>query len=184
MTRRRRTTKEINLVKLQLADIVQDTFDKNGQLITHGELAKRHVLRNLSTSADEDVALYGGLAVVYLRTDLNYAIVPVTANIATWTGDPANDEEIANTVAGLGAGGARIGWYHPASKDDWLWVFYIGHLASSGMAAVYHAGQQVEANAKLISAKGRTQIATLAVKALPAPPVKTEVKVLQARLVP
>lgn len=182
MTRKRRTSKDINLVKLQLADIIQDTFDKNGQLITHDELARRHVLRNQTTTAAEDVARYGGLAVVYLRNELGYAIVPVTSLISHWAGDPATDVEISNTVAGLGAGGARIGWYHPSGKDDWLWVYYIGHLAGAGMSAVYHAGSQVDANRTLISAKGRTVIAEHATRGLPVPPGKAEVKVLEARL--
>lgn len=182
MTRRRRTMKEAHVVKMQLAEIIKDTFDNNGQLITHDHLAREHVARNKSTRADEDVQVYGGPAVVYLRNEASYAIVPVTAGIAEFDGDPRDEVIVANAVAGLGAGGPRIGWYHPASKDDWLWVYYVGHLGRSGVHAVFHAAQQIDNNPHLITAKGRQLIAGQAVAGLPIPPGKTETKVLSARL--
>lgn len=184
MTRRKRTHKEAQLIKLQLADIIQDVFDKNGQLVTHEVLAKRHVMRNSSTSAEEDVRIYGGPAVVYLRNELNYAIVPVTASFYDYDGDPSDETVVANAVAGLGAGGARIGWYHPSDKDDWLWVYYVGHLGRAGVLAVFHAGDQIDKNPQLISAKGRARIAGRAIEGVPLPPGKTETKVLEARLEP
>lgn len=182
MIRKRRTAKEIEQLKLLLADIIQDTFDKNGQFISHEELARRHMLRNSSTRAAEEVAQYGALAVIYLRTSLDYAIVPVTAEIHNWTGDTDDEVKIANTVAGLRAGGSRVGWYHPASKDDWLWVYYVGHLASAGMHAIYHAAEQIDRNPKLISAEGRRRLAGRALRNLPVPPDKAETKMLEARL--
>jgi len=180
MTQRRRSPKEAAAIKQQLADIIQDTFDNNGQVITHDALAVEHVNRNKSRSADDDVARYGGVAVALLRKDKGYAIVPVTGLIATWTGNPANEEEVANTVAGLGAGGVRIGWYQPTGVDDWLWVFYIGHLTRSGAAAVFHAAQQVDAKPKLVSAKGHARLAQRTVDSLPVPAGKAEKKVLTA----
>lgn len=182
MTRKRRTAKAAAETKAALVAIIKDIFDNNGQVITHEELADEHVRRNASRTALEDVHLYGGPAVVFLRNHENYAIVPVTASIAAWEGDPDDEVAVANTVAGLGAGGARVGWYHPASKDDWLWIYYAGHLLGSGQAAVYHAAKQVDDNPQLISAKGRTRIAGRAIARLPIPPGKTEVKVLSARL--
>lgn len=180
--RRKRSVKEAVLVKQQLADIIQDVFDNNGQVITHDELAKRHVRDNASLSAADDVQQYGGVAVALLRKDKNYAIVPVTGLIHSWTGSPANEEEIANTVAGLGAGGVRIGWYHPDSVDDWLWVFYIGHLTGSGTAAVFHAAKQVDNNPALISDNGQKRIAAKAAESLPVPAGDTEKKVLTATI--
>ena len=167
---------------MQLVSIIRDTFDNNGQLITHDTLAREHVSRHASLTAYEDVQLYGGPAVVYLRNEENYAIVPVTAGIVDYAGDPSDEIEVANTVAGLGAGGARIGWYHPSDKDDWLWVYYVGHLGNSGVRAVFHAARQIDNNPMLISAKGRERIAGRAVLGVPVPPGKTETKVLEARL--
>ncbi len=184
MTRKRRTRAEINQIKLLLADIIQDTFDKNGQVVTHAELARRHVLRNQSIAAEEEVALYGGLAVVYLRKELNYAIVPITGAIHEWTGDTDDEVDVLNTVAGLGAGGARAGWYHPTDRDDLLWVYYIGHLGRAGVWAVFHAAQQSASNPQLLSGKGQSQVAARALKGLPKPPEKTETKILEARLRP
>jgi hypothetical protein len=178
--RRKRTIKEAEAVKVALAEIIKDVFDSDGQVITHDELADAHVKRNLSRSADEDVALYGGVAAAMLRRDEGYAIVPVTAQIANWTGAPASEEEVANTVAGLGAGGPRIGWYHPASKDDWLWVFYIGHLIKSGVSSVFHGTEQMRRNPTLTSAKAQGQIAKKAAESLPAPASAVEKKVLAA----
>ena len=182
MTRRRRTSKDAARIKMELVEIIKDVFDTDGQLVTHEQLAREHVARHASLTAFEDVQLYGGPAVVYLRNHDNYAIVPVTASIAEWEGNPADEVAVANTVAGLGAGGARIGWYHPADKDDWLWVYYVGHLGSSGVRAVFHAAQQIDRNPQLISAKGRERIAGRAIAGLPIPPGKTETKVLSARL--
>jgi len=182
MTRKRRSPKAAEQIKMQLVEIIKDTFDNNGQVITHGQLADEHVRRNASRNAEGDVHLYGGPAVVYLRRNEHYAIVPVTASVATWDGDPEDEVAVANTVAGLGAGGSRIGWYLPASKDDWLWIYYNGHLSGSGQAAVFWAGKVVDDNPQLISAKGRTRIAGRAIARLPIPPGKTEVKVLSARL--
>ncbi len=181
MTRKRRTAKEAQQIKFQLADIIRDTFDNDGQVITHDELAREHVRRNGSVSAAEDVMLYGGPAVVHLRNDLNYAIVPITAKYEDFTEDFTEEQVVSNAVAGLGAGGPRIGWYHPSSKDDWLWIYYIGHLGNAGVMAVWHVAQRVDANPALISAKGRTRIAARAVDTLGSAG-KTEVKVLQARL--
>ena len=183
MTRRKRTHKEAELIKLQLADIIQDTFDNNGPLITHKRLAERHVARNGSLSASDDVRMYGPAAVAYLRCEPhNYAIVPVTARFEDYTGDPKDETVIADAVAGLGAGGSRIGWYQPADKDDWLWVYYVGHLGRAGVHAVFHAAQQIENNPRLVSPKGRQLIAGRAISGLPVPPGKTETKVLEARL--
>jgi hypothetical protein len=108
MTRKRRNRKEAELVKMQLADIIQDVFDKNGQVITHEVLAKRHVMRNGSTTAAEDVQLYGGMADAHLRQHEQNAIVPITKSIDEYTGDPDDEKAITNAVAGLGAGGSRI----------------------------------------------------------------------------
>jgi hypothetical protein len=182
MTRRRRTTKERQAIKLQLATIIRDIFDNNGQLVTHDQLAREHVSRNASLTAYEDVQQYGGPAVVHLRNDEYYAIVPVTDRINEWTGDSDDESVICNTVAGLGAGGSRIGWYHPMDKDDWLWVYYIGHLGSSAMSAVFHAAQQDTNNPRLLSAKGQRVVAARSIAGVPIPPGKVEAKVLQARL--
>lgn len=176
----RRSQQEAQRIKRLLADIVQDVFDNDGDVITHEQLAEAHVKRNLSRSADEDVRRYGGVAVALLRRDKNYAIVPITSHIANWTGNPANEEEVAATVAGLGSGGPRVGWYHPSSKDDWLWVFYVGHLSKSGTAAVFHAAKQVDDNPQLISARGRKEIAKRSAEALPVPAGRTERAVLTA----
>jgi hypothetical protein len=182
MTRRRRTAKEAHQVKMELAEIIKDIFDHNGQIITHEQLAREHVSRHASLTAFEDVQVYGGPAVVHLRNEENYAIVPVTASAEAFDGNPADEVEVANAVAGLGAGGARIGWYHPANKDDWLWIYYVGHLGRAGVHAVFHAAQQIDKNPQLISTKGRGLIAGQAVAGLPIPPGKTETKVLAARL--
>jgi hypothetical protein len=181
MTRKRRTAKQAQEIKAQLAEIIRDTFDNNGQVITHEWLAQEHVRRNASVSAIEEVMLYGGPAIVHLRRDLNYAIVPITAKFDDLITGQEDEQMIVNAVAGLGAGGSRIGWYHPADKDDWLWVYYIGHLGYAGIKAVFHAAQIVDSNPALISAKGRLQIANRSVDALGSAG-KTEVKVLEARL--
>lgn len=182
MTRKRRTRKEAELVKMQLADIIQDVFDKNGQLVTHEVLARRHVLRNGSVTASEDVHQYGGAAVAYLRREHQYAIVPVTKGFDDYGGDPSDERVVTNAIAGLGAGGPRIGWYQPIDKDDWLWVYYIGHLAKAGLFAVYHAGQQVEDNKQLNSGATRARIAARSIAALPKPPTLAETKILTARI--
>lgn len=182
MTRKRRSKQEAELVKMQLADIMQDVFDNNGQLVTHDQLAKRHVLRNGSLTASEDVHQYSGAAVAYLRREKQYAIVPVTQSLDDYTGDPSDEKTVTNAIAGLGAGGPRIGWYQPIDKDDWLWVYYIGHLAKAGLFAVYHAGQQVENNKQLNSSATRARIAARSIATLPKPPELTETKVLAARL--
>lgn len=182
MTRRRRSPNDRKRIKLQLADIIRDTFDNDGQVITHEELAREHVSRNASLTAFEDVQQYGGPAVVYLRNEEHYAIVPVTERIAQWTGDTDDEQAIANTVAGLGAGGSRVGWYHPSDKDDWLWVYYIGHLGRAGISAVFHAARQSEDNPRLLSIRGQRAVAARATVGLPIPPGQTETKVLQARL--
>ena len=182
MTRKRRTPKEAAATKAQLVEIIKDIFDNNGQVITHEQLADEHVRRNSSRTALEDVHLYGGPAVVYLRNSENYAVVPVTSKIASWNGDADDEVVIADTVAGLGAGGARVGWYHPGSKDDWLWIYYAGHLLNSGAKAVYHASKQVDDNPQYISARGKTLLAGRAIRGIPIPPGKTETKVLTARL--
>ena len=181
MTRPRRTAKEIELVKMQLADIIEDEFTKNGQVVTHERLARRHVLRNGSVTAAEDVALYGGSAVAYLRREKRFAIVPITAKFPDWEADPEVEQNMVNAVAGLGAGGTRIGWYQPIDRDDWLWVYYIGHLAKAGVAAVFHAGQQIDKNTHLNTGKTRAAVADLATRGLPVPPGTAEVKVLQER---
>lgn len=184
MTRPRRTVKEIERIKLLLADIIEDEFLNNGQVITHDRLAKRHVSRNASTTAAEDVAQYGGAAVAYLRREKQFAIVPITGKMDDWVADPDVEQNITSAVAGLGAGGPRIGWYQPVDRDDWLWVYYIGHLARAGIAAVFHAGQQVEDNKQLNSGQTRGLIAARATDGLPLPPGKTEVKVLAERIKP
>ena len=183
MTRKRRSRKDAELVKMQLADIIQDVFDKNGQIVTHEVLAKRHVLRNGSTTAAEDVQVYGGMAVAHLRQhDPFYAIVPITKAIEDYNGDPDNEPAIVNAVAGLGAGGSRIGWYQPVDKDDWLWVYYIGHLARSGLGGVFHATDQVDKNRQLNSGTTRKEIAKRAIDGMEKPPSLTETKVLTARI--
>jgi hypothetical protein len=181
MTRKRRTPKQAEAVKLQLAQIIRDLFDTNGQIVTHDELAAEHVSRNRSITAAEDVATYGGPAVVHLRNEMSYAIVPVTSKVYDFSPDTEVELVIANAVAGLGAGGPRIGWYHPTDRDDWLWVYYVGHLGRAGVAAVFHASRQADANPSLISAKGRGRIAGLSGDSLIAPG-KTETRILTERL--
>lgn len=181
MTRRRRSIKEAAAVKLQLAEIIKRQFDHNGQIITHDELAREHVARNGSVTAAEDVQVYGGPAVVYLRNEFSYAIVPITARIDDFDGEPRDEAVIADAVAGLGAGGPRVGWYHPTGQDDWLWVYYIGHLGRAGVAAVFHAAQQVDANPALITARGRARIAGRTALGDGAPG-KTEARIINARL--
>ena len=182
MTRPRRTRKEIERIKFLLADIVEDEFTTNGQVITHDRLAKRHVARNSSTTAAEDVAMYAGAAIAYLRREKHFAIVPITAKYDDWLADPDNEQSIVSAVAGLGAGGPRVGWYQPIDRDDWLWIYYIGHLARAGIAAVFHAGQQVEDNRQLNSSKTRSAIAARATDGLPIPPGSAEVRVLTERI--
>lgn len=182
MTRRRRSPREAEAVKLKLGEIIKDWFDATGQVITHEQLAREHVTRNASLTAAEDVQLYGGNAVIHLRTEHNYAIVPVTASVLDFDGNPDDETIVANAVAGCGAGGSRIGWYQPADKDDWLWVYYIGHLGKAGVSAVFHATRQIDNNPQLTSARGRTLIAGRATAGLPVPPGKAETKVLTARL--
>ena len=183
MTRRQRSPKEAATVRLQLSEIIKDLFDNNGPLVTNETLAIEHVSRNRSLTASEDVTIYGGPAVIHLREEKNYAIVPVTAALADYIdAEEPGDVLIANAVAGLGAGGSRIGWYHPTSKDDLLWIAYVGHLGRAGAAAVFHAGQQGDKNPQLISGKGFKAIASRALDGLPVPPGQTERKVLTARL--
>jgi hypothetical protein len=124
-----------------------------------------------------EVNAYGGLAVQSLR-DKGYVIIPVTASIHHWTGSPANDKEIADTVAGLGAGGSRVGWWHPATKDDWLFVWYGGHLLRSGTHAIWHVGQTLTVNSHLVGSGGMTKMTELAMP--PAPPDAHEKQVLLA----
>ena len=182
MIRPRRTTKDIELLKLQLADIIEDEFTRH-QVISHERLAQRHMLRNSSTTALEDVAAYGDAAVVYLR-DNRLAIVPITGQLPAWQADSDNEEKIKNAVAGVGAGGPRVGWYKPVDRDDWLWVYYISHLARSGVAAVFHAGKQVEDNKHLNSSTTRAKIAARATGGLPLPPGLAETRVLAERVKP
>lgn len=189
MTRKRRSPREAHAITMQLADIIRDTFDTDGQIISHEQLAMEHVTRNKSRRADEDVQVYGGPAVVYLRREENYAIVPVTASIFEYNADDPEDEvAVANAVAGLGAGGPRIGWYHPASKDEWVWVYYIGHLGRAGVHAVYHAARQVDNNAHLISDSGRALITDRSIQKsadgtdLLGPPGEQETLLLEERL--
>ena len=182
MTRKRRTIAEARAVQMQLVDILRDLFDNNGPLVLHDPLADEHVSRNRSRSAADDVALYGGPAVVYLRNEENYAIVPVTAGFDDFDGDPQDEVVIANAVAGLGAGGPRVGWYHPSGKDDWLWVYYVGHLGRSGIHAIFHATRQMDQSPHLLSAKGRRLLAERTIAGLPVPPGKAETAVLTARI--
>ena len=182
MIRPRRTQKEAELIKLQLADIIEDVFEKNGQIVTHEVLAKRHVLRNGSVTAAEDVRLYGGAAVAYLRRDKHYAIVPITEAIEAYSGDPDDEQSIIDAVAGLGAGGSRIGWYQPTDRDDWLWVYYVGHLARGGLYAVFHAGRQIEDNKHLNSGQTRRLIAQRATEGMDKPPLLAESAVLTERV--
>jgi hypothetical protein len=122
------------------------------------------------------------MAVAHLRQHEQYAIVPITKSIDEYTGDPDDEKAITNAVAGLGAGGSRIGWYQPIDKDDWLWVYYIGHLARAGLGAVFHASQQVEDNKQLNSGTTRKEIAKRAVAGMERPPLLAEAKVLTARI--
>lgn len=181
MTRKRRTRQQALETKAQLAAIIKDIFDNNGQVVTHDALAAEHVARHKSTTASEDVHLYGGPAVVHLRNAEHYAIVPITSRFSDYTGDPDDAKEICDAVAGLGAGGARVGWYHPADRDDWLWVYYIGFLANAGMHAVFHAAKQTDSNPRLLSAKGRRMVAGRSIAGIPIPPGGTEVKILTSR---
>jgi hypothetical protein len=187
MTRRSRPWKDILKAKMQLVDIIKDRFDNDGQTITHDELARLHVAFNQSTRADEDVTLYGGPAVVYLRTEHAYAIVPITAKYAAFEAaseeDPNYWRMAADAVAGLGAGGPRNGWYQPTHQDDPLWLSYIGHLSKGGFQAVYHGLIQPADNPALSSPQGLARIATIATsKSSNDSPKVPERKALEARL--
>ena len=184
MSRPKRSPKDIERIKFLLADIIEDEFVTNGQVITHERLAKRHVARNSSTTAAEDVALYGGAAVAWLRRDESkqLAIVPITGKFPDWVADPDNEDKITSAIDGLGAGGPRIGWYQPVDRDDWLWIYYIGHLAKAGVSAVFHAGEQVDHNKQLNTNQTRAKIAARATDGVPEPPGGTETKVLAKRI--
>ena len=180
MTRRIRTNAEAKLAREQLESILRDMFQNNGPLVTHDALAKEHVRVNASVTAAEDVAQFGGSAINTLRREDGFAIVPVTSHIHAWTGTPSSEEEIADTIAGNGAGGARVGWYQPTTPDDWLYVYYIGHRVLSGMAAVFHASDNVNSNPTL---QGPTMLPTLkklSVDKLPAPASAVERPLLTA----
>lgn len=176
------TAKRVNPVvakriREQLQDILRDLFTTNGPLVTAEELAVEHVKRNASVTAKQDVHQYGGLAVHHLRHDEGFAIVPVTGLIAHWTGTPATEKDITDTVAGAGAGGNRVGWYHATSPDDWLWVFYVGHQYKSGMMLVFHTAVQVDANGGT-TARLNDHVSSRSLP--PAPATPSERKVLSA----
>ena len=175
MTSKRRSAHAAQHIREQLQDILRDLFRDDGPLVTHQALAEEHVKRNSSLSASDDVHRYGGLAVAHLRNDEDHAIVPVTASISDWDGSPASESDITDTIAGAGAGGPRIGWYQPTSQDDWLWAFYIGHLARSGMHLVFHAAKQTEANPALT---GPTLMKTISGRSVPPPPIGKDEKTL------
>jgi len=179
MSAKRRSPQEAAATRKQLQDIIRDLFKTNGQLVTHDMLAKEHVRVNSSVTASEDVRLYGGLAVVHLRQDEGFAIVPVTAIIHHYPGaDTASEAQKVDTVAGLGAGGPRIGWYQPTDADDPLWAYYLGHQAKSGMHLIFHAATQADKNPALT---GPTLIDTVGKRALPpAPAGESEKQVLAA----
>ena len=180
MSRKRISPKAAEGIKRQLADIIQNTFDKNGQFISAEDLAREHVRVNASTRAEADVAQYGGPAVIFLRKEQDYAIVPVTVQIGAFMAATTPDDKlVADTVAGLGAGGPRVGWYQPTGVDDPLWLAYVGHLALSGTAGVYWSGKQVDGNPALTSGAGVGKIAAVATT-LPKPPGKAEKALLKA----
>ena len=185
MTAKRLSPKEAETIKKQLAAIITDHFDNNGQLITEIELAREHVRKNASLSAAFDVQQYGGVAITYLRSEFNYAIIPVTASVYAFASAMASPATvpaklIADTVAGLGAGGTRLGWYQPTGIDDPLWIAYNGHLGKSGARAIYHAGIVMDGNKGLLSGAGLAKVAQKVTETLPIPPGNSEKVMLEA----
>lgn len=181
MTQRRLSPKAAEQIKMSLAGIIKDTFDSNGQVITHEDLAIRHVAANQSIRAESEVQQYGGPAVVHLRNVEGYAIVPITGVADAVIGHSSpSDVSVANAVAGCGAGGARVGWYHPTSEDDPLWITYIGHQTKSAAKFIFHTGVIMNDNPTLNGPQMMGKVGDV-MAALPKPPSEEERILLEAQ---
>lgn len=181
MTQKRRSPVQAHKTKVLLGQLMIDML-ADTQLITHEALAMAHVLRNKSRSADDDVAHYGGPAVVDLRREKGYALAPVTASFHRLTLDSL-DSAYADAVAGAGAGGPRIGWYLPSDEDDPIWKTYLGMRLDAAAAAIFWvAAHARDSESKgLLSPGGSQEIAARAAMSVQPPQLRLEEQYSQQR---